>query len=1017
VVSCIKGLCDTLDTPVFRSERRLRETHENRNFSKLHWVFPQPFMHAGCNIQVMKYKRLIRGACLALSLFFGHALLGQNETTKWYFGEYVALDFMTNPPTPMFNSAMTAGEGCASMADAAGNLLFYTNYDVIYNSQHIPMANGTGLIGNPSTTQAALIVKQPGSSSLYYVFMQSGSGFGAYEGFHYSIVDMSLAAGMGSVTVKNVPLYVDLIWGMTEKLCGVRHCNGVDVWILTHDMASNNFRCFLLTAAGINPTPVISAVGAAPGTGACNNCQLGDMKVSPNGRKVGVAHVNLALELLDFDPATGILSNPLNLGLPNGAGYSCEFSPDGSKFYNTSRDQTVSVLQWDLCAGSNAAILASQATITVPFGGDNGALQLAPDGKIYTVIVLGFQSLSVGVVNNPNLSGAACNYVYPGISIAPRLSAWGLPNFMSSFFLPKPPPFTYVVNPAVSCQTSFFTAPSVVIGGVCNSSSFLYNSLSWDFGDPASGAANTSALQNPTHNFSAAGTYTVKLLLFRACGVDTLSDVITIAPTVSVSMASSPASCINGGSATVTANGNGSFNYQWMPSGNTASVVTGLNPDVYSVTVSEPGLCPTTATVLISLQSNMSGTVLPSSVPCPGGGSTGSAAILLSGSSGPYTYTWNGSPQVNPAVTGLAPGLHTVSVSGLINGCVVTLTFHIANSGTITGLPPLSACENSGVKLSTPFKGNAFHWTGPGSFSSHYQEAFIPNVSASMSGVYTLTASDANYCSITSTLALTVHPAPTAELFSSKNNLCAPYCTEIKTNINAKGGAITKTSYLVDERPVEAFQSIYCFTDPGYHLLTLSCEDENTCKGFAQLYIQAYPRPVADFQLFPQEPVVGKDEVLFTNTSSGEQQISWQWYLGGSNKPVSLDKDVSWLFQNTGTQTMAMVVWNAWGCADTMIKTVQVLEDFCFYVPNAFTPNDDGRNEFFQVKGIGITAFELRIFDRWGECIFHSNDQETAWDGTYKGAVCKSDVYAWKIKATGVNTKSKSLQGHVTLYR
>lgn len=962
----------------------------------------------------MEYKKFIRIACFVLSLWY-HALLGQNETTKWYFGDFAALDFMTNPPTSLNNSAMTAGEGSASMADAAGNLLFYTNFGTIYNSQHVPMANGTALIGNFSSTQAALIVKQPGSTSLYYVFMQSGLGMGAYEGFHYSIVDMSLAAGMGSVTVKNVPLYVDLIWGMTEKLCGVRHCNGVDVWIITHDMASNNFRTFLLTSAGINPTPVISAVGASPGTAFCNNCWAGDMKVSPNGRKVGIVHTSLALQLLDFDPATGMLSNPFSL-MTNGTNYSCEFSPDGSKFYHAIGQG--SILQWDLCAGSNAAILASQYTITNAAQGLNGALQTGPDGKIYVAVQVGFfQSLSLGVINNPNLSGAATNYVYPGISIAPALSTWGLPNFMSDFFLPDPPPFTYVVNPAISCETSFFTAPSVVIGGACNSSSFLYNSLSWDFGDPASGAANTSALQNPTHIFSAAGTYTVNLFLFRTCGVDTLSDVITIAPTVSVTMAASPASCVSGGSATVTANGNGSFSYQWMPSGSTASVLTGLNPDVYSVTVSEPGLCPTTATVLISLQSNMSGTVVPSSVACPGGGSTGSAVILLSGSAGPYAYTWDGSPQVNPAVTGFAPGLHTVSVNSPINGCAITLTFQITNSGTVTGLPSLSACENSGVKLTTPFAGTAFHWTGPGGFSSHYQDAYLTSVPVSVSGIYTLTASDANYCSITSTLALTVNPLPAVKLFSDKNNLCAPYCAALTTTISAKGGAIKKVDYLVNDRPVEAFQSAYCFTEPGHYLLSLSCEDENTCKAAAQLYIQAYPKPSADFELRPQEPVVGIDEVLFTNTSSGEQQISWQWYLAGNNKVVSEQKNTSWLFENTGTHTMAMVVWNAWGCADTMIKTVQVLEDFSFYVPNAFTPNEDGRNDVFQASGMGITSLELRIFDRWGEQIFHTNDPETAWDGTYKGQPCKSDVYAWKIKVTGVNAKTRSLQGHVTLYR
>ena len=105
---------------------------------------------------------------------------------------------MTSPPTVLTNGTMTAVEGCASAADAAGNLLLYTDGATIWDQTHAVMANGSGLFGNSASGQAALIIKQPGSAILYYVITQ-GAGSG---GLNYSIVNISLSAGNGSVTVQ-----------------------------------------------------------------------------------------------------------------------------------------------------------------------------------------------------------------------------------------------------------------------------------------------------------------------------------------------------------------------------------------------------------------------------------------------------------------------------------------------------------------------------------------------------------------------------------------------------------------------------------------------------------------------------------------------------------------------------------------------------------------------------------------------------------------------------------------------
>ena len=104
-------------------------------------------------------------------LFFSQlALHAQNETKKWYFGKGTGLDFMTSPPSTIAVSSMTTSGGCASVADAAGNLLFYTNGGTIWNRLHNVMANGSGISGDIAAVQNCVILKQPGNSNLYYLF-------------------------------------------------------------------------------------------------------------------------------------------------------------------------------------------------------------------------------------------------------------------------------------------------------------------------------------------------------------------------------------------------------------------------------------------------------------------------------------------------------------------------------------------------------------------------------------------------------------------------------------------------------------------------------------------------------------------------------------------------------------------------------------------------------------------------------------------------------------------------------
>ncbi len=509
-------------------------------------------------------------------------LNSQNESKIWHFGFYTGLDFNSSPPSPITTGSMNAGEGCASICDNTGNLLFYTDGMFVRNSTHAMMANGTGLAGNGTSTQSGMIVQLPGSTNIYYIFTIWGNA-------NYSIVDMNLAAGLGSVTVKNANIYSSTC----ENQVAIRHCNGKDVWIVSHEYNSNNFRAYLLTSAGLSATPVISACGGTL-TGDIGSA-IGQLKVSPDGKKIAMAvfrdsnpssACKSGFYLFDFDAASGIISNSVTLNNAMQA-YGTEFSPDGSKLYGASSWGTGSVVtssylyQWNVCAGTPSAIAASQYSIGL---GQivAGSLQRAIDSKIYLAVS---NQQSLCVINAPNLSGPSMSFSFNAINLSPKFSALGLPNFVNTYTKPSPQPFT---NTVTCNQVNFSPPPIPTFSSGCSSTPYPPNGYLWDFGEPSSGTANSSSLSSPNHVYASVGTYTVKLVILNACTNDTLIqsvNITTLGPTPTVT---GPTLICKGDRYNYSVSGGST--YLWS-TGSTASVVA-LQPTqttVYTVSATANG--------------------------------------------------------------------------------------------------------------------------------------------------------------------------------------------------------------------------------------------------------------------------------------------------------------------------------------------------------------------------------------------------------------------------------------------
>ncbi|MFL0353824.1 hypothetical protein ACI5KZ_09620, partial [Xanthomarina sp. GH4-25] len=381
-------------------------------------------------------------------LFCTTLTYSQEEASNWYFGENAGIQFSNDGSVNALNDGqLDTIEGCSSISDSNGDLLFYTDGIRVYNRQHSIMSNGFGLLGDPSSSQSAIVVPKPNDSEIYYIFTVGSNQ--SFTGLKYSEVDMTLDGGLGAITQKNI----NLLHQCSEKVSAVlKDCDSQAVWVIslsnpngTSTSPLNTFHAFEVTTAGVNTTAITSTF---------NNLGITDsrgyLKLSPNGEKLACANVQPdGLFLFDFDKDSGIVSNNqrLLINSPYDEPYGIEFSPNSQLLYASSSNDNFSstdhlpsshfsaLTQFNLTA---ANIIGSQVLIDQQ-NLYRSALQLGPNGKIYRSMAATYTQGHpfLSVINNPNEIGGACNYQNNAVDLGGRNSTQGLPPFISSFFVEK----------------------------------------------------------------------------------------------------------------------------------------------------------------------------------------------------------------------------------------------------------------------------------------------------------------------------------------------------------------------------------------------------------------------------------------------------------------------------------------------------------------------------------------------------------------------------------------------------
>ena len=386
--------------------------------------------------------------------------MAQGESNIWMSsdtplgGTSWGMDFSTANPVG-FNFVLTnpllAGMNANnSICNAAGQVQFYTNGRQVFTSTGQLMPNGSNLMyPNPGTSYSMppLIVPRPFSQRFYYIFTLKDGGL------FYSLVDIALNGGQGDVVQNRKNISLNGFAGtagivVTSKMVAVKGCGSV--WVVVRSKSVNQYRSYEIRDTGMVMTPVISECGLLPLVSYHGPAYPGVLKASPDGRKLAIAcntgkgHYVPAvgtgtsgIELYDFDPLTGTVSNAAVIDSPVHY-YGLCFSPDNSKLYASAFWER-KLFQFDVTSGNPAAIQASKTFILLnPSYTSNlddyslGDIKAGPNGKMYVGTNTSYNQPGFNayhVIHFPNLPGLACgpvlNYVplpqgcFTGIDLPP----------------------------------------------------------------------------------------------------------------------------------------------------------------------------------------------------------------------------------------------------------------------------------------------------------------------------------------------------------------------------------------------------------------------------------------------------------------------------------------------------------------------------------------------------------------------------------------------------------------------
>lgn len=720
-----------------------------------------------------------------------------------------------------------------------------------------------------------------------------------------------------------------------------------------------------------------------------------------------------------------------------------------------------------------AAVVSAEATVQNAVEGCNdGSFQFCRAAPATSAITINY-TIAGNAINGTDYTTIASSITIPAGQLCATLPiipiADGVTEAMDSILIiyqPGPCPMLDTVVITITDTSPLDAGPDAAFcangNAVIGTTAVPGTTYAWT---PATGLSS-STVSNPTVTLTNTGTSasttnyiltsntsgciakdTVVVVVSALASADAGIDQTICSSSATLSGAiggSASAGTWGGGTGTYTPN-NTSLTATYAPS--SAEIAAGT-VTLTLTTDDPPGLCPATndqVTITINLQTIISAGADQSI--CIGNTATLNGSVAGASTTG----TWSGGTGTyNPDNTD-PMAVYTPSTAEETYGSA-TLTFTADGTAgpcsavnddvviTINQLPTANAgssqtvCMGSTITLNGSIGGAAISGTwsgGTGTYSpdnTTLNAVYTPSAAEYAAGSVdlTLTTNDpAGPCTFSSSNVTFNFYAKPVVAFSADNiSGCPVHCTNFtNTSTITSGSSIVTWNWdFGDGSEASNLQTpSNCFLQSGFYDITLTATSNNGCvTSLTQSHlVEVYNVPDAQFSASPNPANILEPVITFNDQSSADVNY-WFWNFGDGSTLTSGSIDpVHFYPDSASAYLVTLIVTNTNGCVDSIKHLVTINPAYTFYIPNAFTPNGDGTNDTFFGSGIGIKKYDIWIFDRWGDMIFHGNALGDSWDGKANSGArtAQADVYVWKVAITDVLNKKHSFVGTVTLAR
>jgi gliding motility-associated-like protein len=400
-------------------------------------------------------------------------------------------------------------------------------------------------------------------------------------------------------------------------------------------------------------------------------------------------------------------------------------------------------------------------------------------------------------------------------------------------------------------------------------------------------------------------------------------------------------------------------------------------------------------------------------IQCPG--DNAQLIATPSGGLGPYTYSWDtgessSSIFVSPATT----QSYTVSVT---DNC---LNQTASGSGTVTVMvyPPIVINESADITEICPYitaqletnvvggaGGYTYQWTSSQGSTLGTQSS--QSVTPSTTTTYSVLVTDQCGVQQTADILYTITSPPLLLTMSPNVEICPG--DSVQLSVSATGGF--GQYYYNWPHSGETTPTIWVKPSQSstYRVIVSDECQTFTVSGITTVTIV---KPTADFNI-SSRTLFDDLPITFQNTSINGQ--TYEWSFGDGNTSDLVHPNNTYI--DPGSYIVTLVATDDKGCTDTISKPINIEEAYYIYVPNTFTPDGFRYNNTFKASTVGIRTLQIRIFNRWGETIFVSDELNFAWDGTFNNVMSQDGTYTWKIKYITNSGKEETITGHINLIR